>query len=624
MPSSTTNLTAHQHAVSAAKYQQSGDLRRAEISIINALELDPDNADYLHFLGLVKQFHAHFSEAICLISKAILHNNKNPVFHYNLGVIYKKINQFENALSCQKEAARLDPANTHYLNETGLVYVEMEALSQAEKIFFKSLKLNPHNANTLSNIAYLFRKKHDPEDAIKYAKAALSLNPQLSAAYMNLGQALVMVNHIKKGIHYINKSFSCADQHLLASQQSVLLYMLYISDFSPWEIFKKHQQFSQQYLPSTYHEPKVNTTQKKLNLGFISSDFRFHSVFHFFISLVNDYNKKQFRYYCYSGVSHPDNETNIIKARVDHWRDIYHKSTEEIATQIRNDHIDILFDLSGHTKGNYLPVFTRKPAPIQVTFLGYPFSTGLESIDYKITDEFSDPTGLSETHYSEKLLKISPSFLCYTPYIDIRISKSIPVQRKAYITFGSFNKFSKLSPELLATWSAILTKVKNAQLILKNNQPISNSLANHILSAFSAHGISKERITLISPTVDIETHLRHYNDIDICLDTFPYNGTTTTFEALWMGVPVISLIGEDHRSRVGNSILQTLGHKTLLAANRDEYVSIAANLAKNKNMIKYYRESLRKDLKASLLTDGKTYTKKFEQLMQNVWKTHWK
>ncbi len=579
-----------------------------------------NDADNLHFLGLTKYLQKNSAEAISYILKALNINDENPTFHYNLGVIYKSINQLERALHHQDAALNLDSNNIHYMNEIALICVELNDLKKAQSYLHQALLLNSKDAVTNSNYAYLLRQQNKPNEAIVYAKKALTLNPSLSTAYMNIGQALVMGNKIKEGISSIERSFEYGDNHRLSSQQSVLLYLMY-TDYSPKKIFLRHQVFCKNYLTSPKQHPnkKIKKNKKKLNIGFVSSDFRLHSVFYFIIALFENYDNEYFMFFCYSGVTQPDWATDRIKNRVDFWRDILNKNTLEIVKQIETDEIDILIDLSGHTKGNFLNVFTHKPAPIQMTFLGYPFSTGLNCIDYKIVDEYTDPMGKTEAIYSEKLLKLEPSFLCYSNSNEIHITETTLERRNSFITFGSFNKFSKLSPKILKIWAEILTSVKNSRLVLKNNQPISDLLYENILSTFISHGINTNRIFLKNPTADTEAHMCQYKDIDICLDTYPYNGTTTTLEALWMGVPVITLTGEDHRSRVGNSILCTISHEELIASSAQEYMNISIALANNIQSIMDYRQTLRPTLKSSALMNGEKYSRKFEDLLKSAW-----
>lgn len=623
-------LNALQHAIAANNHQKSGNTLQAEASIKKALLIEPKNADFLHFLGLIKYQKKILPEAISLISHAIRENAKKPIFHYNLGVILKERNQLKDALFHQQQALKLAPTNIHYMNEVALIHIERESLDDAKATLEKAIQLSPNDALTYSNLSYLYRRKNEPRKSIELAQKAIALNPGLSQAYMNIGQSFILFNQFKKGILYIKKSFKYGSHHLLASQQSLLLNLLYTNDYSVSEIFKEHEMFCQQYLPSKQPSPLnshgiIKQDKKdRISIGIISRDFRFHAVFHFIIAILTHYNKNKFQFYGYSGVSQPDSETAQIKSKVDYWRDINEKTTNEIIDIIKKDQIDILIDLAGHTKGNYLPVFAAKPAKIQVSFLGYPFSTGLSAIDYRITDEYTDPKDTTKTLHSENLIKISPSFLCYTPYSEEPLPQITPIEKNGFITFGSFNKFNKLSIETLECWANILHQVEDAQLVLKNNQPISTELSDHFHSFFHSKNIQKHRIKIVSPTQTITGHMSYYHEIDIALDPFPYNGTTTTCEALWMGVPVICLSGNDHRSRVGNSILNTLGLEYFLAETKKMYCDVAVDLANKKDEIIKLRKTLRQDLKASLLTDGKIYTKKFENLMLGVLYQHTK
>jgi len=619
-------MTQAQHlANKATEYRNSGDNLQAKHYIEQALTLEKENENYLHFLGLLEYQNNNISEAVKYISKAIEISPEKALFSYNLGVIYKSIGQLKEAHFQQELALNLEPNNTQYLNEIALVEIEQGDFNSAADHLKQALINDEHNPITLSNYAYLCRMDNKPQQAIKFASLALNVDPQSSSAYMNLGQALVMVNNIREGIKHIEKSGTLGDKHILGSLQSSLLYSLYLADQAADETLKQHESFCQTYLNSCTQKSDnysgINE-KKKLSIGLVSSDFRLHSVYYFVIALIKYYDKQNFTYYCYSGVPNPDAVTKEIKLSVDHWRDIHNKTAEEIVQQITIDDIDILIDLAGHTKGNYLPVFSARPAPLQISYIGYPFSTGLKSMDYKLVDESTDPTGATESHYSEKLLRLSPSCFCYTPGEEFPIINEPPSKKNNHITFGSFNKFQKLSVDILDIWADILLQTPNSKLILKNNQPISELLKNNILNSFLKKEVEQERIIFVNPTPLTQAHMHFYNNIDIALDTFPYNGTTTSCEALWMGVPVVTLFGNTHRSRVGYSILKTLGLENLAAENPEQYVERIVQLVNNIDTLKHYRVSLRETMKTSMLTQGEKFTKNFEVLLKEVWDQH--
>ena len=302
------------------------------------------------------------------------------------------------------------------------------------------------------------------------------------------------------------------------------------------------------------------------------------------------------------------------------WRDIYNLNDNEVADQIRRDKIDILVDLAGHSGNHRLLVMARKPAPIQVTYLGYPDTTGLKEIDYRLTDEWADPSSYADQYYTEKLFRLKSGFLCYMPANEAPEIASLPYSSLGSITFGSLNNLSKITTQVVETWSRILDQVPNSRLVLKNLSLSDEGVRKIILDRFTACGVNEDRLVLAPPIKDYAEHLAIYAEIDIALDTFPYNGTTTTCEALWMGAPVISLLGRSHASRVGNSILSRLGLKELVAENREQYVAIARNLAGNIERLNMFRNGIRNGMMRSTLCYAPAFTQGLEAAYQDMWR----
>jgi protein O-GlcNAc transferase len=296
-------------------------------------------------------------------------------------------------------------------------------------------------------------------------------------------------------------------------------------------------------------------------------------------------------------------------------------SDEQVTELIRKDEIDILVDLAGHTASNRILVFARKPAPIQINWIGYPPTTGLSTIDYKIVDNYTDPLGKTEHFYTEKLIRMPESFLCYLPDRESSEVGNLPTLTSGYITFGSFNNFAKVSPEVMELWANILNAMPDSRLILKAKSFSDRSTCEYVRDVFNLKGIAEERTELLSWEPSTTGHLDIYNRIDISLDTFPYNGTTTTCEALWMGVPVITLAGTAYASRSGVSLLSNVGLPDLVATTFDEYFSIAIDLAKDSKRLQSLRKNLRDMMKYSPLCDAKRFTINSERCYRKMWET---
>ncbi len=304
--------------------------------------------------------------------------------------------------------------------------------------------------------------------------------------------------------------------------------------------------------------------------------------------------------------------------------DVFHhtagKDIQTLARLIMNDQIDILVDLAGHTGSGRLDLFHMRPAPVQISWLGYPATTGSRGIDYRLTDRFADPIGASESHYTETLLRVDGGFLCYVPSERTpEPAGTNPLEENGYVTFGSFNNLAKLSPQCLDLWAEILNQVPDSRLMIKRRELKDAWVRNYFADHFAAHGIDKQRLEFKTSQTTLEGHLRNYARIDIALDSYPYNGTTTTFEALWMNVPVISLGGDTHASRVGQSILRFNGLEELAADSPEDYVAKAVDLANDGQRMAEYRHSMRATLAESPGLNPERFTASMDRIFRQCW-----
>jgi len=295
---------------------------------------------------------------------------------------------------------------------------------------------------------------------------------------------------------------------------------------------------------------------------------------------------------------------------------------QQVVDLIRKDNIDILVDLAGHTAGNRINVFAYKPAPIQITWLGYPNTTGLKSIDYRFTDAIADPLGKSEQFHSEQLIRLPHGFLCYQGNESVPLQKDLPYIKNNYITFGSFNNMSKINDQVIKLWSRVLQAVSDSHLILKSKQFADTALTTRFLNLFEKEGILNDRISIYAKIPNNEQHLSLYNSIDIALDPFPYNGTTTTCEALWMGVPTITLKGNKHSNRVGASIMTHVGLEEFIAENEQDYINTAKNLSNHTENLAKIRSGLRQQMKNSPLCDDKLFARSIEKVYIDLWEKY--
>ena len=294
-------------------------------------------------------------------------------------------------------------------------------------------------------------------------------------------------------------------------------------------------------------------------------------------------------------------------------------SDEQVANLIKSDGVDLLVDLSGLTEHNRWLVFARKAAPVQITWIGYPATTGLSTMDYKIVDSYTDPPGLTDRFYTEKLIRVPGCYLCYLPDRESPEVGPLPALSEGHITFGSFNNFVKLTPDMMGLWSDIVKAIPGSRLVMKAKSLSDKSTYGYVIDTFKQKGIPAERIELLGWEPSSKGHLETFNRIDIALDTFPYHGTTTTCEALWMGVPVITLAGTTHASRVGVSLLSNVGLPELIAATPEEYIAKAVGLARDLEKLQTLRKCLRDMLSRSPLTDAKRFTLNLEEVYRKIW-----
>jgi predicted O-linked N-acetylglucosamine transferase (SPINDLY family) len=386
----------------------------------------------------------------------------------------------------------------------------------------------------------------------------------------------------------------------------------------------EHLKFGKQIIEAlSFDTPSYNNQRilnRRLRIGYVSPDFRRHPVTYFIEPVIIAHNREHFEVLCYSNSLKHDEVTIRIQEHADQWHNIVGMSDDEVTELIRRHEIDILVDLTGHTASNRILVFARKPAPIQISWIGYLATTGLSTIDYKIVDNYTDPPGKTERFYTEKLRRLPESFLCYLPDKDSPDVGPLPALSIGHITFGSFNNFAKVTSEVFTLWSKILHELPNSRLIMKGKSFYDKTTCQYAISMFTQRGIASERITLQTSDPSPK-HLESYNLVDIGLDTFPFNGATTTCEAMWMGVPVITLAGDAYHARSGISLLSNVGLQELVAKTSDEYISIAIHLAKDLKRLQSLREHLRDMMTYSPLCDVKRFTANLELCYREIWET---
>ena len=602
-------------------YKEKNDYENAKKYFDLALKLYPNSIEARLNKG------AALSEVGCIddsikVYKEILKIDPSSYNAYgNLGCSYTSIGAYEEAIECFRNGLKISPNNAVIFTNMGYAFQQEKNLQEAHKCFFRAIEIDPNYLPAFINHGILYLKIGDYENSLKCLKKALNIDQNSIEAMLNYASLLSDIGEFSEAEYYINKALKINPNKTTAIS-NLLLMSNYSSNNSKeniFEIHKKYGTFLDKSYKKIYPEKVIQKKSKnqKINVGFVSADLHQHSVTYFLQPLLENYNKDEFVITCFSSSFYNDNITEKIKSCVDKWFNVEPLSNIQLYNLIQKNNIEILIDLSGHTQGNRLPVFAMKPSPVQITWLGYPNTTGLNTMDFRIVDNFTDPEGMDDHLYTEELLRLEGSFICFSSDEDAEINKN-SIFRDNSFTLGSFNNLSKMSDEVIECWSEILKRIDNSKIILKNKQLCSNFTRKIYLEKFAKYGVSSDKIILISWSNSRKQHLETYNSIDLALDTFPYNGTTTTFEALWMNVPVLCLKGNCHRSRVGYSILKNLDSDEFIVNSKEEYIEKAINYSLKKTEMNKQAEGLRSKLIKSNLCDAKTYTNKFENLLKSL------
>lgn len=557
----------------------------------------------------------------CCINKP--RNTDDINFKRNLGNAGLLIKQgdYKGAINILNHLLSISPNNIRALTGLGITYREAHKYGQSISVFEKLVALSPNDSNIRNDLAILYIHVKHSESALKHLKIALSLENNNSNTHTNLGVVYCNLGEIDKSISHYEKALKLDEKNEFAFRNLVFT-LNYSNKYTPEHVFDMYLKYGAQYHADNKSNCNIYSNSRdksrKIKVGYLSPDFRTHSVAYFIESVLKHHSKEQFDIYGYYNNDIKDDTTYRLMNYCDHWKNIINLSDESVFKAIKNDSIDILVDLSGFTNGNRLSIFSRKPAPIQVSWIGHPNTTGLKAIDYRFTDSIADPLNASDQYYTEKLIRLPSTFLSYTATKNSPEISEAPAIKNKQVTFGSFNNFSKTTPEVLHTWATLLKETTNTCLFLKCGAFNEDLLKTKYYEYFEQQGISKNRIKLSGRNKTQYDHLDEYNNIDIALDPFPYNGTTTSYEALWMGTPFITLSGNTHAGRVGSSILTNLDLKHLIAHSTNEYIEIAKELANNITEIIDYKNNLRERLELSPLMDSRSFTKNLEKEYKRI------
>lgn len=619
----TDNINSLYHE--AVTLFQAGLGNEAEGLLNKILSIDHNHPASLHMLGTCAYLKKQPQKAIKYFQRAVKIAPDQHGYHSNLGLAYLELGEIDNAIAEFEKTLEIKPDFSIALNNLGNALKAKGNYHDAISSYLKSLRINGDDENIYFNLGNAYKKLGkfaEAEESYKNILKSTQDQKLKTETYIALADILLTKGKTIESNNLAREAIKINKMSYFA--HNTLLYGLnFVNGIDQEEIYQQARCFSHHFENDCYKKNYLNRSLdliRPLRVGYVSPDFREHSVAYFFEPLLAKHNRDHVESFCYHCSSIKDDTTLRLQKTAHHWRDISKMIELEAVKLIEKDKIDILVDLAGYTKGSRLLIFTQKPAPIQVSWLGYPNTTGLQAIDYRFTDTIADNNDVDKL-YTETLFRLVNGFLCYSPPNDAPIIKRDKGLQREIITFASFNNVAKVNDQIIYIWSNILKKVPNSLLLLKSKQFISDDFCVQMTKLFENNGVHSNRIQLMPWAGSIHEHLSLYNKVDICLDTFPYNGTTTTCEALWMGVPVITLMtGDRHAGRVGGSILTQVGLEELITHSEEDYAGLAESLATNPALLENYHMSIRDKFSNSPITDKSNFALKIEDAYRIMWK----
>jgi len=544
--------------------------------------MDAVTIDEAFAAALCQQRAGQLSAAEAGYRQILAENQDQPEVFYNLGLVLRTGGRLNEAVEAYEHALELRPHFPEAINNLGVALERLGRLDEAEDVFRHALLLEPDSSDALSNLGGVLKDVGRLDEAIECLTRAYALKPGNARIHSNL-----------------------------------IFTLHYSPAFDATALHRATAEWGEQHAPraEAVERPFSNDADpnRRLRIGYLSSYFRDHCQALFTIPLFSNHDHRWFEIFGYSDVVAPDAITARLQGHTDGWRQTTGLDDSAVAAMIRQDKIDLLVDLTLHMADHRLGVFAEKPAPIQVTWLGYPGTTGVKAMDYRLTDPYLDPPG-TDSFYTEHSIRLPESFWCYDPLTDEPPVNPLPADAAGFVTFGCLNNFCKVTDPVLDLWAQVLRSVPNSKLLL-------------LAPVGSARTRVKARLGLVSDRVEFVAYqprcdyLELYHRIDIGLDTFPYNGHTTSLDALWMGVPVISRTGSTVVSRAGLSLMTNLNLPELVADTNDQFARLATSLANDRKRLAILRSGLRARMQRSPLMDAARFAKNMEGAYRLMWQS---
>ena len=613
----------------ALAHHRAGRLAQAEAIYRQVLALHPNYPDALHLLGVLALQVGQPQTAADLITRAISLSPQVADFHFNHGAALVALGRFEQAMPAYRAALALRPNYPEALDRLAAACFAVGNKAGAIDAYQRLLDLQPNHAETCVNLGNALSDAGKLDDAIDAFERAIRLRPDMAAGYNNLANALLARGQGTQAV-------AAYDQAILRqpNEANFASNRLFALQFQPgWnalDILAEHRKWNERFaLPLTcqaaphHNDPSAD---RRLKIAYLSPDFVGHCQALFTVPLLSNHHHAQFEIHCYADVERPDPATARLRACADVWRTTAGMTDEQIAQQIRQDRIDVLVDLTMHMSRGRPLVLARKPAPVQVAWLAYPGTTGLAAIDFRLTDPYLDPPGQGDECYSETSIRLQDTFWCYDPRAveeataasggPIPEPNELPALKNGFITFGCLNNFCKMNEGLIDLWAAVLGRLPSARLILLAPEGESRRWATQRLAA---RGVDHGRIDFV-PRQPYRRYLREFHRIDIGLDTLPYNGHTTSLDSFWMGVPVLTRVGDTVVGRAGSSQLSNLNLADFAAPDDRQFVEIAATVAGNLDRLAELRRTLRQRMRNSPLMDAPRFARSIESAYRQMWR----
>lgn len=645
-------MTIEQAIELATGHHNAGRFQQAEGIYRQILSVQPNHPDVLNLLGTLVTQVGQRDAGIQIIRQAIEINPGNGVYHNNLGQALTDAGRIEESVVSLRRATELNPTSWQAFFNLGRALALLQRTADAIDAYKNSVRINPTFPASLNNLANLCKDAGDYQQAIAAYQRAIQLDPNAGNFRSNLGQLYQFFGQLDlaremfttaiqlnpsltqahTGLGNVMKDEGKLDQAMVEYREALSLSptdqransnLLYATWFDPQataaSIGAEHARWNRELaaplLPAAPSHANDPNPDRKLRIGYVSPDFFKQAESFFVIPLLRAHDRSHVEIHGYSGVRHPDEATGTIRGLCDAWHEVIHLSDEALFEKIRADQIDVLIDLTMHMSTNRLLTFARKPAAVQIAWLAYPGTTGLGAMDYRITDWHMDPQDSDQSWSSEQAIRLPDSWCVYDSLESESQVAALPASSSGHVTFGSINNFCKTNRHVIQLWARLLLEIPNSRLILATPP---TKIRQEVSDQFTAFGVDAGRIEFIS-SLPRPAYLAMYDRIDICLDPFPYNGITTTCDALWKGVPVLTIAGALPQSRAGMSLLTTVGLPEFIAYSTDQFLSKAKELASDIPKLASIRAGLRQQMIASPLVDASRFARNMESAYRQAW-----